>query len=157
MKHFIDKTFLNKKARFKFAIEEVYEAGIVLQGWEIKSILSTGFLNMDNSHVVIRDGEVFILNLIIDKQESTSTHNISVPDRTRKLLMHKKEIMKIVGKVQKTGYTVVPTKAYMKNNKLKIEIALAKGKTEFDKREDLKKESIKKEEQAFFKHKIKGL
>lgn len=157
MKTFFDKIFLNKKAKFKFEIEEVYEAGIVLQGWEFSSIIKTGFLNLDNSHIIIKDGEMFILNMIVEQQESTSTHVAAKIDRTRKLLLHKKEIMQMVGKVQKVGYTIVPIKAYLKKNKLKIQIALAKGKSEFDKRQSLKQEGIKKEEQAMFKEKIRGL
>jgi len=157
MKNFINKVFLNKKANFKFLIEDTLEAGIVLEGWEAKSIIESGFLNMDNAYVVVKDGEVFILNLLIKKQCSTSTHYEAKIDRTKKLLLHKKEIMKIMGKVQKIGYTIIPIRAYFKKNKLKIQIALAKGKTEFDKRDTLKKEEIKRENQLEFKEKIKGL
>lgn len=144
----------NKKARFKFAIEDTYEAGIVLQGWEVKPILARK-VSMENTYVVIKDGELFLLNMQVNPDKHTSTHIVVEGSRTRKLLMKKSQIMHLVGKVEQKGFTIVPTKIYVKNRKVKVEIALAKGKNEFDKRQTVKDRDTSRELSSIMKHSTK--
>lgn len=130
----------NKKASFKFGIKETFEAGIVLEGWEVKPILSRR-VSLDNTYVVVKDGELYLLNMQVIPADHTSQKSLLTPvsaTRTRKLLMKKKEIMKLMGQVIQDGYTLVPTKIYTNHGKIKVEIALAKGKNEFDKRQTIK-------------------
>ncbi len=123
---------LNRKASFNYYFHEILEAGIVLRGSEIKSIRS-GKINIADSYAVDKDGEIFLINshIPIYKQTSYSNHN---PYSERKLLLNKKEINKIIGRIHEDGLTVVPTKMYFKKGKAKLEIAVAKGKKQFDKR-----------------------
>jgi SsrA-binding protein len=123
---------LNRKASFNFFFEELIEAGIVLRGSEIKSIRD-GKVNISDSYAVEKNGEIFLINSHIAafKQASYSNHN---PMDERKLLLNRKEIYKLIGKMQRDGLTLVPTKMYFKKGKAKIEIAVAKGKKQFDKR-----------------------
>lgn len=144
----------NKKARFNFHLEEFYEAGIVLQGWELKPLLRRR-VNLDASHVIIKNGEVFLLNAQITPEKTTSTFDKADSTRTRKLLLHKKEIMQLIGKVEQRGYTIVATKLYHKNGKIKVEIALAKGKKDHDKRETIKERDWEREHAQIFKKKLK--
>ena len=127
---------LNRKARHNYFIEEEYECGIVLKGTEIKSIRS-GSCNIGDSYAHIRRGELFVLNMFIGtyKEGNIFNHNET---RTRKLLMHKREIMKLDNKVKLEGYTLIPLKVYFKDNKAKILVGLCKGKKDYDKRETLK-------------------
>jgi SsrA-binding protein len=122
----------NRKASFNYFFEDLLEAGIVLKGSEIKSIRE-GKANIADSYAVEKDGEIILINSHIAtfKQASYSNHN---PMDERKLLLNKKEISKLIGKMQRDGFTLVPTKMYFKNGKAKIEIAVAKGKKQFDKR-----------------------
>lgn len=145
----------NKKARFKFAVEDTYEAGIVLQGWEVKPILARK-VSMENTYVVIKDGELFLLNMQVNPEKHTSTHVVVEGSRTRKLLMKKSQIMHLVGKVEQKGFTIVPTKIYVKNRKVKVEIALAKGKNEFDKRQTVKDRDTSRELASIMKHSTKA-
>ncbi len=124
---------INKKARFEFHLEERFEAGLVLEGWEVKS-LREGRINFVDSHVFLRDAEAFLLNARIDPLPTVSTHFRPEPTRTRKLLMHKREIVRLVGAVERQGYALVPTAMYWKSGRAKLEIALAKGKKLHDKR-----------------------
>lgn len=133
----------NKKAYFDYFIEETYEAGIVLQGTEIKSIRK-GKIQLKESFARIINGEVFLWNAHIAPYEQGNRFNHE-PLRTRKLLLKRKEIDKLIGKIKTTGYTLVPTKVYMKNGFAKVEIALAKGKKNYDKRETLKQKDAKRE------------
>ena len=128
--------FLNRKASFNYFFENLIEAGIVLKGSEIKSIRD-GKVNIANSYAVEKKGEIILVNSHISsyKQASYSDHN---PTAERKLLLNKKEINKLIGKIQADGFTLVPTKMYFKKGKAKIEIAVAKGKKQFDKRETKK-------------------
>ena len=123
---------LNRKASFNFFFEDLLEAGIVLKGSEIKSIRD-GKVNISDSYAVEKNGEIILINSHIAsyKQSSHSNHN---PLDERKLLLHKKEINKLIGKMQRDGFTIIPTKMYFKKGKAKIELAIAKGKKQFDKR-----------------------
>jgi len=123
---------VNRKASFNYSFEDLIEAGIVLKGSEIKSIRE-GNINIADSYAIEKNGEIILINSHIAgyKQASYSTHN---PMDERKLLLNKREINKLIGKMQRDGFTLVPTKMYFKKGKAKIEIAVAKGKKEFDKR-----------------------
>ena len=123
---------INKKVRHDYFIEETYEAGLILKGSEIKSVRD-GKVSIADSYAVEKNGEIVLINSHIAtyKQASSANHN---PLGERKLLLNKKEINKLIGKMQREGYTLVPTKMYFKNGKAKLEIAVAKGKKQFDKR-----------------------
>lgn len=132
------EAILNKKAGFNYFIEERYEAGMVLQGWEIKPILKRK-VNIELSHIVIKDGGLFLLNANITPEKTTNKHFLDISStRTRKLLLHKSEIMRLIGKIEQKGYTLVPIKMYKKGKFFKVEIGLAKGKKLYDKRQDIK-------------------
>ncbi|GAA0589235.1 SsrA-binding protein [Virgibacillus siamensis] len=133
----------NKKARHDYFIEETYEAGIVLQGTEIKSIRA-GRINLKDSHARISRGEVHLINMHIATYEQGNRFNHD-PTRTRKLLLHRKEIDKLVGLTQQQGYALVPLKVYIKNGVAKVLIGLGKGKKKYDKREDLKRKQMKRD------------
>lgn len=138
----------NKKAYHDYFIEETYEAGIVLQGTEIKSIRAAR-LNLKDSYAKIHNGEMFLYNLHISPYEQGNRYNHD-PLRTRKLLLHKKEINKLIGETKESGYALVPLKIYLKNGFAKVLIGLGKGKKQYDKREDLKRKEAKREiERAF--------
>jgi len=128
---------LNRKAGFDFFIEDQYEAGLVLEGWEVKS-LRAGKINLSDAHVIVKYGEAFLLGAQINPLSTASTHAIPDPTRTRKLLLNKKELNHLIGSVERQGYTIVPLSMYWKKNKIKVKIALAKGKKEFDKRQTIK-------------------
>ncbi len=132
----------NRKAKHDYFIEEEYECGIVLTGTEIKSIRN-GACNFNDSYVIVRNRELFILNMYIGeyKEGNIFNHNET---RTRKLLMHKKEIIKLYDKIRLEGYTLIPLKLYFKNNKAKILVGLCKGKKNYDKREAIKERDIKR-------------
>lgn len=134
---------INRKARFDYFIEEELEAGIVLSGTEIKSVRN-GHCNIKDSYGIIRNHEVFLLNMYIGqyKEGNIFNHNET---RSRKLLLHKKEIKKLENAINTLGYTLVPLKAYFKDNKLKILLGLCKGKKNYDKRESLKEKDIKRD------------
>jgi len=125
---------LNRRARHEYHLEQKIEAGLALQGWELKAIRA-GRANIGESYAVVRDGELFLFGSQITPLISASTHVVAEDRRTRKLLLHRREIDQLVGKVQRDGYTLVPTALYWKGNKVKAELALAKGKQSHDKRE----------------------
>ncbi len=127
---------LNRKASFNFFFESIYEAGIVLKGSEIKSIRA-GKVNISDAYAIEKDGEIVLINSNIAsyKQASFSNHN---PYDDRKLLFNKREINKLIGKINREGFTLIPTKLYLKKGKAKIEIAVAKGKKKYDKRQTKK-------------------
>ncbi|NYZ63329.1 SsrA-binding protein SmpB [Luteimonas deserti] len=125
---------LNKRARYEYHLEDRYEAGLALQGWELKAIRA-GRANIGESYAIIRNGELFLFGAQITPLIQASTHVVADAHRTRKLLLHRREIDVLVGRVQRDGYTVVPTALYWKGNKIKAEIALAKGKQKHDKRD----------------------
>lgn len=138
----------NKKAYHDYFIEETYEAGIVLQGTEIKSIRASR-LNLKDAHARVQNGEVYLYNMHVSPYEQGNRYNHD-PLRTRKLLLHKREISKLIGITKETGYTLVPLKVYLKNGFAKVLLGVGKGKKQYDKREDLKKKEAKRDiERAF--------
>jgi SsrA-binding protein len=143
----------NRRARFDYHIEERYEAGMVLQGWEIKAIRE-GQVQLTDGYVVIRKGELYLIGCRINPLRSTSTHVQAEADRTKKLLMHKAEIKRLIGKVEQKGFTLVPLNLHYKEGRVKAEIALAKGKAEHDKRNTEKKRDWEKEKGRLMRHKV---
>lgn len=141
---------LNRKARYDYTIEEVYEAGIVLTGTEIKSI-RLGKVNLKDSYAIIRNEELFLLNTHISSYEKGNIFNHD-EDRTRKLLMHKREIKRLSNKIELQGYTLIPLKMYFKNGYVKVEIGVAKGKKNYDKRETIKNRDIEREMSKSYKY-----
>ena len=139
----------NRKAKFDYQIFDTLEAGIVLTGTEIKAIRQ-GNCNLKESYIIIRQNEAYILNMHISHYEEGNIFNHE-ETRTRKLLLHKKEILKLNDKIRISGYTVVPLRLYFKKNKAKIEIALAKGKKTYDKREAIKQRDISRDIQKQLK------
>ncbi|HEY4581808.1 MAG TPA: SsrA-binding protein SmpB [Lysobacter sp.] len=137
---------LNKRARFEYHLEHRIEAGLALQGWELKAIRA-GRANIGEAYAVIRNGEMYLFNAQITPLISASTHVVPEERRTRKLLMHRNEIDGLIGRMQREGYTVVPTALYWKGNKVKAEVALAKGKKEHDKRDVSKERDWQREKQ----------
>ena len=134
---------LNKKAKYDYNIDEEIESGIVLKGTEIKSIRA-GSANLKDSYAVIKNGEVFLLNMHIAQYKEGNIFNHD-ENRTRKLLLHKKEILKIKNKLDIQGYALFPIKLYIKNNKAKILLGIGKGKKIYDKRESIKKRDSERE------------
>ena len=134
----------NKKAAFNYFFEERFEAGMVLEGWEVKA-LRDGKVNLTEGYVVVRKGELFIIGLQINPLRTASTHINPDAVRTRKLLLHKDEIRRLTGKVEQKGYTLVPINLHWKSGKVKCEVALAKGKAEHDKRDTIKDREGKRE------------
>ena len=132
----------NRKARHDYFIEDIYEAGISLTGTEIKSV-RLGNANIKDSYAIIKKHEVFLLNMFISpyKEGNIFNHNET---RTRKLLLHKKEIKKLEDKLEMQGLTLIPLKLYLKNNKLKVELGLCRGKKNYDKRESIKERDVKR-------------
>lgn len=143
----------NRKAYHDYFIEDTYEAGIVLQGTEIKSIRA-GRVNLKDSYAHIRNGEVFLVGMHISPYEQGNRYNHD-PERTRKLLLHKREINRLIGETKEAGYSLIPLKLYLKNGFAKIELGLAKGKKKYDKREDLKKKEAKREIERAFRERQK--
>ncbi len=143
----------NRKAGHDYFIEDTYEAGIVLQGTEIKSIRA-GRVNLKDSFARIQNGEVFIHNMHISPYEHGNRYNHD-PIRTRKLLLHRKQINKLIGETKEAGYTLVPLKLYMKNGFAKMLIGLGKGKKQYDKREDLKRKEAKRDIERAFRERQK--
>ncbi|MGM9525597.1 MAG: SsrA-binding protein SmpB [Peptococcaceae bacterium] len=133
----------NRKARHDYTIEESFEAGIELKGTEVKS-MRAGRANLKDSFAVIENGELYLYGMHISPYEQGNIFNVE-PMRPRKLLMHKKEIMRLLGKTKEQGLTLVPLKAYFKKDKIKIELALAKGKKLYDKRDAAAEKSAKRE------------
>ncbi len=128
---------LNKKAKFEYQLNEKYEAGIELAGWEVKS-LRAGKAQLTDTYVLLKNGEAFLLGCNITPLKSASTHVVADPQRTRKLLLHKKELARLIGAVNQKGQTCIPLALYWKGNRVKCEIALATGKKAHDKRATIK-------------------
>ena len=141
---------VNKKAFHDFFIEEKFEAGIVLQGWEVKAIRA-GRMNIKESYVIIKSGEIFLIGMHITPLATASTHVVADPTRTRKLLLHDREIMKLIGKVERAGYALVPIDLHFTHGRIKLEIGLAKGKKLHDKRQDEQEKDWKREAQRAMK------
>ena len=128
---------LNREAKHEYFIEERFEAGMVLQGWEVKS-LRANRLNLKDSYIIIKNGELWLLGAHISPLLTASTHMNPDPTRTRKLLMHREQINRMIGSVEHKGFTIVPLAMYWKQGRAKVEIALVKGKQEHDKRATVK-------------------
>ena len=146
----------NKKAFHDYFIEEKYEAGMALQGWEVKAIRA-GRANIKESYVVIRNGEIFVIGMHITALPTASTHVNPDPTRTRKLLLHAAEISKLIGKVERSGYALVPLDLHFTRGRIKLEIGLAKGKKQHDKRADQLDKDSKREAQRAMKEDRKSV
>lgn len=140
----------NKKAFHDYFIEERFEAGLALEGWEVKAIRAAR-VQIKEAYVVLRRGEVFIIGMHISALQTASTHIKTDPTRTRKLLLHAAEINKLIGKVERAGFTLVPLDLHYKKGRIKLEIGLAKGKKQHDKREDEKKKDWEREKQRLMR------
>jgi len=149
-KHSDNTIALNRKARHQYNLETKFEAGIVLEGWEVKSIRA-GKAQIADSYVILKKGEAWLLNAIISPLLSASTHKVTEPSRSRKLLLHKKELNTLLRATERRGYTLVPTCLYWKKNTVKIEVALAKGKKDYDKRHASKEQDWKLQKQRILK------
>ncbi len=140
----------NRKAFHEYFVEDRYEAGLVLQGWEAKAIRA-GRANIKEAYVLLRGDEVFLFGAHIAPLISTSTHTVPDPVRTRKLLLHAEEIKKLIGKVERAGYTLVPINLHFKGGRIKLEVGLAKGKKLHDKRNTDRDRDWKREQQRLMK------
>ena len=143
----------NRRARYEYSIEEQFEAGMVLAGWEVKAVRA-GQVQLTDGYVTIRDGELFLIGCRINALRAASTHVQPEADRTKKLLMHKAEIRRLIGKVEQKGFTLVPLNLHYKDGRVKAEIALAKGKAVHDKRETEKKRDWEREKGRLMRHKV---
>ena len=139
----------NRKARFNYFFKEFFEAGIVLKGSEVKS-LREGKANISESYAFDKNGEIYLVNSHISSYKESSYNNHD-PKRNRKLLLNKREINKLIGRINREGLTLIPTKLYFKKGKVKVEIAVAKGKKQYDKRETKKKKDWDREKERFFR------
>lgn len=141
---------LNRKARHEYFIEDRFEAGLVLEGWEVKS-LRAGRVQLDQAYVILKNAQAWLFGAQITPLSTASTHINPDPQRTRKLLLNRSEINKLIGNVERRGYTVVPLSLYWKNNRAKLEIGLAKGKKQHDKRAALKERDWQRQKERLFK------
>lgn len=139
---------VNRKAKFDYTILETMEAGIVLQGWEVKS-LRAGKIQLVDSHILLKNHEAFLLGALITPLATASTHIIPDSRRTRKLLLHRAELAKLIGAVERRGYTLVPISLYWKKNKVKAAIGLVKGKKQHDKRAVIKERDLQRESKKY--------
>jgi len=142
---------LNKSARFEYTIEDKFEAGMVLEGWEVKA-LRAGQVNIRDSYVTIQNGEAMIFGLTINPLQTASTHIKPEPMRPRKLLLHRQEIDKLTGLIERKGYTLIATAMYWKHGRVKIEIGTAKGKKQHDKRATEKERDWKRDQARLMKN-----
>jgi len=142
----------NRKALHEYHIEERFEAGLVLEGWEVKSIRA-GRAQIDDAYVIVRGGELFLLNAHFGTLPTTSTHVHAEPTRTRKLLLRAEEIRKLIGKVERAGYTLVPLDLHFSGGRIKLSVGLAKGKRQFEKRAAEQERNWKREQSRLLKQK----
>ncbi len=143
----------NRKAFHDYFIEERYEAGLILQGWEVKAIRA-GRVQLKEAYVIIQHGALFLIGAHISALPEASTHVDPDPVRTRKLLLHAEEISKLIGKIEQRGYTMVPLNLHYQRGRIKLEIGLAKGKKQHDKREAEKERDWQREKQRLMRQKI---
>ncbi len=141
---------VNRKAHHEYLIEERFEAGIVLEGWEVKS-LRAGRTQLDQSYVIVKNGEVWLIGGQITPLQTVSTHITADPQRTRKLLLNQREISKLIGSVERKGYTLIPLSLYWKGKHVKLQIGLAKGKKAHDKRASEKDRDWERQKQRAMK------
>ena len=143
----------NRRARYEYHIEEQFEAGMVLEGWEVKAVRA-GQVQLTDGYVHIRGGELYLIGCRINALNSASTHISPEADRTKKLLMHKAEIRRLIGKVEQKGFTLVPLNLHYKGGRVKADIALAKGKDQHDKRNTEKQRDWDREKGRLMRHKV---
>ena len=143
----------NKKARFDFAIEERLEAGLALEGWEVKS-LRAGSAQIRESYVILREGEAWLFGCHISPLASASTHVRADPTRTRKLLLHRREIDHLAGAVERKGFTLVPLALYWKGGRVKLDVGLARGKKKYEKRDDERDREWRRQKERLLKKSI---
>ena len=141
---------LNKKSRHDYILSERFEAGLVLEGWEVKS-LRAGHIQLRDSYVMINNGEAFLFGAMITPLNTASTHIHPEPQRSRKLLLHREELSKLIGAVERKGFTLVPTAMFWKRGRAKLEIAMAKGKQNQDKRASDKEQDWKRDKARILK------
>ena len=142
---------VNKRARFEFHVEERIEAGIALEGWEVKS-LRDARVQFTDSYVLLKDNEAFLFGCHIDPLPTASAHVRPDPTRTRKLLLHRREIDRLIGLVERKSFTVIPTAMYFSRGKVKVEIGVAKGKRQHDKRKTIKDRDWQRQKERIMKH-----
>ncbi|MBD8164205.1 SsrA-binding protein SmpB [Erwinia persicina] len=142
---------MNKRARHEYSIEDEFEAGLSLQGWEVKS-LRAGKANISDSYIMLRDGEAYLFGSTFQPLSVASSHYVCDPTRSRKLLLKKRELDTLIGKANRDGYTIVALSMYWKNAWAKLKIGLAKGKREHDKRDDIKDREWKLDKARIMKH-----
>ncbi|HLL17558.1 MAG TPA: SsrA-binding protein SmpB [Rubrivivax sp.] len=143
----------NRRARFEYSIEEQFEAGMVLQGWEVKAIRA-GQVQLTDGYVHIRNGELYLIGCRINALRDASTHVHPEADRTKKLLLHKEQIRRLIGKIEQKGFTLVPLNLHYKGGRVKAEVALAKGKAQHDKRNTEKQRDWDREKGRLMRHKV---
>jgi SsrA-binding protein len=144
---------VNRRARHDYFIEERYEAGLELRGWEVSS-LRAGRAQIAEAYVVLKKGEAWLLGAHIPPLPSASTHIVADPTRTRRLLLHRREIERLIGARERRGYTLVPLQLYWKRGRAKLEIGLAKGKRKHDKRADEKQRDWERQKQRLLRHAV---
>lgn len=145
----------NRKATHDYFIEDRYEAGLVLEGWEVKAIRA-GHVQLKESYVIVRDAEIFIINMHISPLPTASTHIHPNATRTRKLLLKAEEISKLIGKVEQRGYTLVPLNLHYRNGRIKIDVGLGRGKKQHDKRDSARDKDWAREKERVMKHDIRN-
>lgn len=146
---------VNRKAHFNYAIEEKFECGLVLKGWEVKSVRA-GRVQIGDSHVYEYGGELWLSNAHMNPTDEISTHERANPTRTRKVLMHRREIMRLIGRVERQGYSLIPLDLHFSRGRVKMTLALAKGKREFEKRADQSKKQWERDRQRLMKTRTRG-
>jgi SsrA-binding protein len=145
----------NRKAFHDYFIEERFEAGLALEGWEVKAIRA-GRANLKEAYVVVRNGEIVLIGAHVSPLSTASTHVRPDATRTRKLLLHRDEISRLIGKVERAGYTLAPLDLHYKNSRIKLEFGLAKGKKQYDKRAALKEREWNREQQRLVRSRVGG-
>ena len=140
----------NRKAFHDYFVERRFEAGIALEGWEVKAIRA-GRVQLKEAYVIVNNGEIFLIGSHISPLPAASTHFTPDPVRTRKLLLHAREISELIGSVERAGYTLVPLNLHYKDGRVKVEIGLAKGKRQYDKRQDEKEKDWRREQQRLMR------
>ncbi len=143
---------LNKRARHDYSIDERFEAGLVLEGWEVKS-LRAGKVQIVESYILLKDNEAFLFGALITPLPTASTHITPEPQRSRKLLLHRTELNRLIGAVERKGFALVPTALYWKNSKVKLELGVARGKKSHDKREAEKDRDWQRQKAQIMRHK----
>ena len=145
----------NRKAYHDYFIEDRFEAGLVLQGWEVKAIRA-GHVQLKESYIIVRDGEIWIVGMHISPLSSISTHVTPDPTRTRKLLLRSEEISKLIGRVEQRGYTMVPLNLHYKTGRIKLDFGLGRGKKQHDKRDTARDKDWQREKERLMKHDVRG-